>query len=110
MAKRLPFNRSGNGYRCRTATRTYLISRNEFGGWDLMIFKAKIVCDIRVDTLDKPVKTSWNQLKSLCVGVASEYEALGDDYKAHEHGYRERLTEAVQRAYAADHERMMASA
>lgn len=40
--------------------------------------------------------------KSLGYGVCQAYDALGDDYKAHEHGYRSRWTEAVLMAYDDD--------
>jgi hypothetical protein len=40
--------------------------------------------------------------KSLAYGVAQAFDALGDDYKPHEHGHRSRLTEAVLMAYADD--------
>lgn len=34
--------------------------------------------------------------------MARAFHDLGDDYRDHEHGHRSRLTEAIDRAYAAD--------
>lgn len=34
-----------------------------------------------------------------CRAIAQAYHDVGDDYAAHEHGYRSRLTEAICRAY-----------
>lgn len=109
MTAALRFNRSGSGYRHRTDTHTYIVTRTpREGGWELRIYAAKTTAGIRTDCFEKPVDASWNSTKGLCVAIASEYNALGNDYRQCDHGSRSRITEATQRAYATDRSRMLA--
>lgn len=68
-------------------------------GWALAIRRLETVAGIRVAKPGAPFSETVHDLLSLCKAVAAEFEKLGDDYRSADHGHRERITEAVNRAY-----------
>ncbi|MEU5149747.1 hypothetical protein AB0G42_21520 [Streptomyces yangpuensis] len=68
-------------------------------GWTLIIRRLETVAGIRVAVAGLPHHESTHDTLALCKLVSGEFEALGDNYRAAEHGHRERTTEATLRAY-----------
>lgn len=88
-------------YTARSETKDYTVYLG-MGTWYLVIRALTTTAGV-IHALGTPVLvTDQHGTKALCVAVAREFHALGDDYKPHEHGNRERYTEAVGRAYDAD--------
>lgn len=88
-------------YRARSETADYHVWRGHRTWWlniSALTTTAGVVHCIGTRSLGR----GFHDTKALCVAVAREFHALGDDYKPHEHGHRERYTEAVGRAYDAD--------
>lgn len=82
-------------------THSFLIERDG-DGWRLTVTRAIVVAGVQITDPDARPDRSHHSYLSSARAVVAEFESLGDDYRAHEHGHRSRLTEAVQRAYAAD--------
>lgn len=79
---------------------TYLVTRGR-NGWVLTISHAIEVAGVVVTEPGRhPVYEETHDTKWLAIAIANEYEALGDDYQASEHGHRERHTEAVLLGYS----------
>lgn len=79
-------------YHSRGQAHSYVVVRDG-RGWKLNVFAG-----------DDPAPTysSHDDTLSLAQAVAAHHEALGEDYRQHEHGGRSRLTEAIGRAYDQD--------
>jgi hypothetical protein len=83
-------------------THTYLVVRGR-DGWVLTISHAIEVAGVTIaDPKRVPVYEAPHDTKWLAVAIAHEYDALGDDYQASEHGHRERHTEAVLLGYSTE--------
>lgn len=86
------------------ASHSYLIERDA-GGWSLTITRTVVVAEIQITDPDARGSKSWHGHLATARTVANLFEQLGDDYEPYQHGHRERHTEAVQRAYAAEIDR-----
>lgn len=95
--------RAGRYYGVGTS-HTYLIVRNEHGAWCLTIAHARTVAGVTISDLDRrPVaEDSPHDTLALARAIADHFHALGDGYSSAAHGHRERITEAIARAYADD--------
>lgn len=83
----------GRGLKAVGATKVYFVSKHPLGGYQLEIYArdGKWVGD--------HVDTDHHREQRMAKLTAVAYEALGDDYRAADHGHRERTTEAVRVAY-----------
>jgi tetratricopeptide (TPR) repeat protein len=86
-------------YRAEGTSYRYTAQRIRHG-WRLRIWTLETVAGIRVAEAGAPKHDDVLDTLTLCKDVASEFEALGDDYRSADHGHRERITEATLRAYA----------
>lgn len=96
------WTRQGSGrhawYYARTEAHGYYVGRDS-KGWILEIRNVTTTAGVK-HTVGQPViDETLADLKGDAQAIAVEYEALGDDYKPHEHGYQERLTQAIGIAY-----------
>lgn len=98
MTSTVTFRKTEAGrYYAQGEAHIYLVVRTT-EGWELVIYTKKTVTGVEIT--DREVHATWCDAKALAVLVAEEYEALGEDYRSNEYGYRERHTEATLRAYA----------
>ncbi|MGI5408205.1 hypothetical protein ACQEV9_15560 [Streptomyces chartreusis] len=67
--------------------------------WTLTLRRLETVAGIRVAEPGTPYWETTADTLSLCKSIATEFEALGDDYRSADYGHRDRVTEAVLRAY-----------
>lgn len=99
----LRFRRFDDYYYANGESHRYYVQRVE-KAWELRIRELEMVgtSDPLKIAKSGPAKHAEDHdLKSLCVAVAREFEALGDGFESSEHGHRDRLTEATIRAYDA---------
>ena len=89
----LKFKRLESGrYYAKGVSHSYYVERDYVRpGWAVRIFK-----DLKIVTIN-----NYGDNKTENVMVANAFEDLGDDYRSSEHGFRERITEAVQVAHKA---------
>lgn len=87
-------------YVAQTPTRIYIIWHRGRGDWALEVSRVRTVAGVNISDLAGRIDAATTSTKGLAVAVAHAYRDLGDDYQPHEHGYRERMTEAIGRAYA----------
>lgn len=66
--------------------------------WFLLIRRVERVAGIEISSA-QVVNRDWHDTLTLATATARAFEDLGEDYQQHEHGGRERATEAVLRAY-----------
>jgi hypothetical protein len=100
---KLPRTERGRYYGAGTS-HTFLIVRDARRGWLLTIAHARTVAGVKIsDTSRRLVADeSPHDTLGLARGIARHFEALGEDYDSAAHGHRERITEAIIRAYADD--------
>lgn len=78
-------------------------AEREGKAWTLTIRRLETVGSvdpIRVAKAGLPFEEDSHDTLALCKAVATEFEALGDDYRSADHGHAERYTTAVLKAYA----------
>lgn len=93
----LKFKRTrASRYYSKGAAHTYLVVRDG-GAWLLNVHRVEMVAGIAIS--GRHVDTTGHRTKALAVAVARRFEALGEDYRQCDHGYMERVTWAIQRAY-----------
>ena len=96
----MKFARKDGYYATTTATRRYDIQRWD-GAWLLRIWTVKNIAGLTIadamvesDTFDTKADT-----KADAVAVATAYDALTDDYRPCDNGYRTRYTTAIRNAF-----------
>lgn len=102
MTTDLRFAKTETGrYYAKGAAHTYLVVRDATNRWwELTVFTKATVAGVEIS--GREIDGFGCDTKTMACLVAREFEALGEDYKPHEHGHRGRLCEAVGRAYRRD--------
>jgi hypothetical protein len=100
----LKFHRTHTSvYHAKGATKSYAVYRDKIDHWWILdIRELTETAGVRHSINQPVIATQASDVKRLAIAVANTYEKLSDDYCSHEHGYRERITEAIQIAYASD--------
>lgn len=101
-APALKFRRSPlNSYTADGATCRYIVLRtaDQKGWWTLDVYRAEETAGVRHTLGRVRIATTDCEKLAEAKAVAAEFEALGDDYSPAAHGHRERMTEAIGRAY-----------
>lgn len=100
----LAMRRTARGrYYATGEAHTYLIIAVRPKRWELIIRPAVTVCqDTKVSHPTAAPIIMDAETKTLVQAIADEFEALGEDYASHQHGHRQRGTEATLRAYCRD--------
>lgn len=104
---KLKFHRTQPGaYYADGESRRYTVQR-QASGWLLRVYSPRVTAGV-INTIGlDPIDHSKDDTKALAVAVADAYEALGDDYLAHEHGHRNRMTTAISDAYSVEQHRVV---
>jgi hypothetical protein len=102
-AKTLTFRLATSGpyarYRADGASHSYVATKDATG-WELTVWSQDRSISDLVLLGERKDGTFTDRLRDARA-IASEFEALGDDFASHEHGHRNRLTVAISNAYDA---------
>lgn len=90
----------GCGWYAEDDVNRYLIERIGHKSWTLRIFRLAVTAGVRHIVGVTAHEQTFADLKSIAVDIAEAYRALGGAYRPAEHGHRNRMTEAIGRAYA----------
>jgi hypothetical protein len=88
-------------YRAEGESFRYIIQRDG-KEWHLIIREMETVAGVRIGKQGLPKWETHADTLTLCKSIATEYEALGDEYRSANFSHLERHTVAVQRAYDKD--------
>lgn len=87
-------------YRANGAAHSYVVTKAaEVTGWVLDIYSQDRSITDLVLLGDRKEYVYTDRLRDARA-IAAEFEALGEDYRSCDHGYANRLTVAIDRAYA----------